>query len=126
MSKFTNKLGDNPAIKTSLADFVKGSTKRNQDILMYNNSVLECYLQIKNRAMCERQAGDIGARLVGTARGLPAIVAFYQRMREESRSVLLRTLKHRRTSPCCSTSSTPSPPASAPSPCPSASRTARS
>ena len=93
MKQFCNKLGDSPKLKVSLKAFVDASNNRNQDIIAYND-VLDVYLQIKNQAMFKQQAQEIGSRLIRKATGLPAIVFYYQRIRDENRVSILRTIRH--------------------------------
>ena len=92
-----SKVGDTAVsrrLSKAVREFTKATNARNQDILAYNNAVLQSYEKIKQQALLESQAGDISSQLIKENIGLPSIVAYYQRFRDLSRVSILNTIKH--------------------------------
>ena len=76
-----------------LDEFVKTTSTRNHDILAYNNAVITVYSQLQHKALYEKQSSELGSELIRENIGLPSVIAYYQRLRQDSRLSILRTVK---------------------------------
>lgn len=94
LDEFKGKFTENEALKTSLDDFVKISQAQNNAIVAYNNAVMDCYHQILQRATFQRQITGASSELIKENRGLPSILGFYRKLRDQMRLSFLRTVKH--------------------------------
>ncbi|KAG9571059.1 hypothetical protein KCU71_g713, partial [Aureobasidium melanogenum] len=95
LKQFKDKLphskGEN--LKALLEAFSTASKVRNQNILTYNNAVISLYQQLKNKALVQNQTERLGSELLKQNQGLPSIVGYYQRLRNDARISILRAIK---------------------------------
>lgn len=81
------------ALSKALDEFVKATRERNQDILQYNNAVVTLYQKNRDKLLSQRQASEMGSEMIKEDVGLPSVVAYYQRLRGDTRLAILRTIK---------------------------------
>ncbi|KAJ3501032.1 hypothetical protein NM208_g17020 [Fusarium decemcellulare] len=95
LRQFKDKLPDGQGenLRTLLDEFVAATNTRNQNILTYNNAVISLYQQIKNKTLVQKQTERLRSELLKQNQGLPSIVGYYQRLRNDSRISILRALK---------------------------------
>ena len=91
--KDTIPTNDQKDISGKLDAFAEAANKRNQNILAYNNAVVTLFQRLKEKSLHEKQSAQIGSELIKENLGLPSIIAYYQRLRSDSRTAILRTIK---------------------------------
>ncbi|KAL3465031.1 hypothetical protein BJX64DRAFT_285898 [Aspergillus heterothallicus] len=94
LEQFKDKFPENKALKSSLDEFVRISQTQNNRIVAYNNAVMDCYHQILQRATFQKQVSKASSDLIKINRGLPSILGFYRKLRDQMRLSFLRTVKH--------------------------------
>ncbi|KAJ5174622.1 uncharacterized protein N7482_000499 [Penicillium canariense] len=68
--------------EVSFKTLVTVSQEQNENIVAYNNAIMDCYHQILQRRMFQKQVTEASSQLMKENRGLPSILGFCQRFRD--------------------------------------------